>query len=306
MSARPVPSDRPLAGRLVHDTPLAGHTSWRVGGPADRFYLPADAQDLVCFLQTLIPSEPIHWIGLGSNLLVRDGGIRGTVIATCNRFRAVRRLDERSVEAEAGAPCAHVARYCAERGLAGLEFLAGIPGTLGGALAMNAGAHGGAIWDRVAAVETVDRGGTVRWRGREDYRIGYRRVEGVSEEWFLKARFELDAREPGRCRETIRSLLAQRARTQPTNVPTCGSVFRNPDGDHAGRLIEAAGLKDLRIGGARVSPKHANFIENTGKATAADIETLIEAVRTRVCHRFGIRLETEVVIVGEQTGEDPA
>jgi UDP-N-acetylmuramate dehydrogenase len=289
----------PLRGETRYGEPLADYTSWRVGGRADRLYLPADSEDLLNFLRRLPPDEPLFWLGLGSNLLVRDGGIRGTVVATRNRLKRMRRIDEVRIFAEAGVPCALVARFCAEQGLSGAEFLAGIPGTLGGALAMNAGAFGGETWPLVEKTLATDRHGYPRERRRDEYAAGYRSVRGPADEWFLGAWLKLAPGGGETSRERIRELLARRAATQPTNQPSCGSVFRNPPGDHAARLIEACGLKGERIGGACVSEKHANFIVNLGDARARDIEALIERVRERVMQRQGVELIPEARIVGE-------
>jgi len=290
---------RPLRGELRPNEVLSEYTSWRVGGPADRLYWPADLDDLVMFLQVLPEDEPLFWLGLGSNLLVRDGGLRGTVICTRGRLKAMRRFDAERIYVEAGVPCAHVAKFCAEQRLTGAEFLAGIPGTMGGALAMNAGAFGGETWPLVERVITADHKGVRRSRPVEDFAVGYRSVRGAEGEWFLAAELKLIPGDPEVSRERIKALLAKRAATQPTNLPSCGSVFRNPPGDHAARLIEACGLKGYGIGGARVSEKHANFIVNTGGATAADIETLIRHMREQVDSKYAVRLESEVRIVGE-------
>lgn len=295
---------RTPAGTLLRDEPMARHTTWRVGGPADRYYRPAGLADLAAFLRDLPTEEPVHWVGLGSNLLVRDGGIRGTVIATAGALDGIERLEGPRLRAEAGATCAAAARFCARAGLTGAEFLAGIPGTLGGALAMNAGAFGGETWPLVEAVETVDRTGTVRRRGPEDFAVGYRSVRGPEGEWFGAAVLRLEEGDAEAGTARIRTLLGRRGETQPTRWPSAGSVFRNPEDDHAGRLVEAAGLKGRCIGKACVSEQHANFILNTGGATAADIEALIEHVAAEVARRFGVRLEREVHIVGERAGED--
>jgi len=289
----------PLRGELRLAEPMGRHTSWRAGGPAGRLYRPADAADLAAFLAGLPEEEPLLWVGLGSNLLVRDGGFRGTVVLTQGRLTAMQCLGSVRLRAEAGAACAKVARFAAHQGLCGVEFLAGIPGTLGGALAMNAGAFGGETWQRVEAVETLDRGGRVHLRLPGDFRIGYREVRGTPDEWFLSATLALEPGDTQAAQARIRSLLERRAQTQPTSQASCGSVFRNPTGDHAARLIEAAGLKGSCIGGACVSSKHANFIVNTGTASAADIERLIERVRETVERVSGIRLCPEVHIVGE-------
>lgn len=289
----------PLRGELRVNEALSEYTSWHVGGPADRVYLPRDLEDLLAFLRTLPGDEPLFWLGLGSNLLVRDGGVRGTVVCTRGRLKAMHRIDETRIHVQAGVPCAHVARFCAEQRLTGAEFLAGIPGTMGGALAMNAGAFGGETWRLVERVQTTDHKGTLRNRAVEDFAVGYRSVRGPEGEWFLAAELKLLPGDPDAGRERIRALLARRAATQPTHLPSCGSVFRNPPGDHAARLIEVCGLKGHRIGGACVSEKHANFIVNTGGATARDIETLIRYVRDRVELEQSVRLEPEVRIVGE-------
>jgi UDP-N-acetylmuramate dehydrogenase len=270
-----------------------------VGGLAERLYLPADLDDLLSLLRTLPADEPLFWLGLGSNLLVRDGGIRGTVVCTKNRLKGMRLLDGDRVYVEAGVPCALVARFCAEQSLTGAEFLAGIPGTFGGALAMNAGAFGGETWPLVDRLLTADRVGGVHRRTAEDYTVGYRSVLGPSNEWFLAAELKLLGGDTGQAREEIKALLAKRAASQPINLPSCGSVFRNPPGDYAARLIESCGLKGHRIGGACVSEKHANFIVNLGDASARDIEQLIETVRETVEQLRGVSLEPEVRIVGE-------
>ena len=190
------------------------------------------------------------WLGLGSNLLVRDGGIRGVVIAAAGIFNDLERVSERRVRAGVSLPCTQLARQCVRWDLGPAEFFAGIPGTVGGALAMNAGAHGGETWERVCSVTTIDRQGGVHERTADDFKIGYRSVVGTHHEWFLEALFEFDAG-VGASQETLKLMLARRKATQPLGLPSCGSVFRNPPGDHAARLIEAAGLKGFRIGGAR-------------------------------------------------------
>lgn len=286
-------------GELRHNEPLSEHTSWRVGGPADRFYWPADLDDLLFFLRTLPAGEPLYWLGLGSNLLVRDGGLRGTVICTRGALRVLRREAGNRIYAEAGVACAQIARFCAEQNLQGAEFLAGIPGTLGGALAMNAGAFGGETWALVDKVLTTDRQGSAHERRPEEYEVAYRSVHGPADEYFLAAELQLQSGDAAQSRERIRELLARRAASQPTHQPSCGSVFRNPPGDHAARLIEACDLKRFHIGGACVSEKHANFIVNLGYASAEDIERLIEHVRDEVERTHGVRLEAEVRVVGE-------
>lgn len=293
-----------LRGTLTENEPMFRHTSWRVGGPADLFYRPADLDDCAELLKRLPEDEPVFWLGLGSNLLVRDGGIRGTVIATSGLLNGLERLDGNRVRAEAGVACAKVARFCARQGLAGAEFLAGIPGTMGGALAMNAGAFGGETWTLVDAVETLDRHGNRRLREPREYRIGYRSVSGPPGEWFVAARLRLGEGDSEELLGNIKRWLARRGETQPTQLPNCGSVFRNPEKDYAARLIETAGLKNTSIGGACVSEKHANFIVNTGDASAADIEALIGYVADTVDQIHGVRLVREVRIVGESREEN--
>ena len=277
--------------------PMSRHTSWRVGGPADRFYTPASIGELSRVLSSLPDDEPICWVGLGSNLLVRDGGVRGTVIATHGFLGRIEQLDDNHVRAESGVPCAKLAKRSAAWGLGCAEFFAGIPGTVGGALAMNAGAFGGETWRHVTSVEVIDRHGERRRRQPDDYQIGYRSVEGPADEWFVSADFYFERGDTGR--EDIRAVLARRKDTQPVGLASCGSVFRNPTGDHAARLIEAAGLKGKCIGDACVSEMHANFIINTGEATAADIEDLILHIQETVVETHGVVLYPEVRIIGE-------
>jgi UDP-N-acetylmuramate dehydrogenase len=302
MAARRLGSIDGLRGRLLQDEPMSRHTSWRVGGPADRYFEPADIGDLAIFLASLPAGEPLLWIGLGSNLLVRDAGVRGTVINTSG-LSALNWLGDGRLRAEAGVPCAKVARTCARGGFTGAEFLCGIPGSMGGALAMNAGAFGGETWSIVERAETIDRGGNLHTRTRAGFSIGYREVHlPVAEEWFVAAVLTVQPDAHGGGENRIRALLARRAATQPTGQPSCGSVFRNPPDDFAGRLIEAAGLKGRRIGGAFVSEKHANFIITEEGACARDLEALINLVQDEVERRNGIRLMPEVRIVGESQG----
>lgn len=296
MNALALPPE--FASRLSHNEPMSKHTSWRVGGPADLYFKPRDAADLAAFMQSLDAATPVYWVGLGSNLLVRDGGLRGAVIATHAAFDELNRVNQHEVECGAGVACAKLAKQCVKWGLGPAEFFAGIPGTLGGALAMNAGAFGGETWKHVVSVTAIDRKGHIHERGASEYRVSYRHVEMPAPEWFLAARLRFEAK-AGVSQEQIRDLLAKRKATQPIGEPSCGSTFVNPPGDHAARLIEAAGLKGFAIGGARVSTKHANFIINEGSATAADIEALIAHVQKTVADRHGVQLQTEVRIVGE-------
>jgi UDP-N-acetylmuramate dehydrogenase len=295
------PQSLPLApeftGRVLHDEPMSRHTSWHAGGAADHFFTPRDAMDLGSFLKQLPPAVPVMWIGLGSNLLVRDGGIRGVVVSTHGTLNGLERKGALVIRAEAGVPCARIARQCVKWGLGPAEFFAGIPGTLGGALAMNAGAWGGETWRHVVDVDVIDRQGARHVRTPADYEIGYRSVRGAANEWFLAAQLKFDERTAAPAQD-IRTLLEKRRETQPIGEWSCGSVFTNPPHDHAARLIDSAGLKGFRVGDAAVSLKHANFIINHGAARAADIEAVIAHVQKTVMQQHHVRLIPEVRIVG--------
>ena len=290
-----------MAETLHFREPMARHVSWRAGGPADRFFVPRSTADLAAFLRSTPEKEPVLFVGLGSNLLVRDGGFRGSVILMHSAKKSAR-MDGGLVHAEAGVASPKVARFAALQHFTGAEFLAGIPGTVGGALAMNAGCYGSETWDIVHKVLTVDRSGAFHERAKGDYEIAYRHCQPRSgrEEWFLAAWFELAKGDGEASRTRIKELLAKRMATQPLALPNAGSVFRNPPGDYAARLIESCGLKGLARGGARVSEKHANFIVNPdGAASAHDIEQLIVQVRKAVLDKTGVDLIPEVRIVGE-------
>jgi UDP-N-acetylmuramate dehydrogenase len=302
-------SNPALRGRLLLDEPMRKHLSWRTGGAADRAYVPADLDDAARFLRSLPAGEPVYFIGLGSNLLVRDGGLRGTVLLM-HASHAAMHMDGALIYADARAASPKVARYAATHGYAGAEFLAGIPGTVGGALAMNAGCYGSETWDRVERVLMLGRSGALRERKPADFDIAYRHVAlkdarsgaGLgADEWFAAAWFRFERGDRAAALGRIKELLQQRISAQPLALPNAGSVFRNPPGDHAARLIEACGLKGYAIGGARVSEKHANFIVNAqGRGSAADIENLIEHVKRTVLTQQGVELVTEVRIIGEK------
>jgi UDP-N-acetylmuramate dehydrogenase len=314
------------AGELRLREPMRKHTSWRAGGAAERAYTPTGLLDLAEFLRSLPADEPVYPVGLGSNLLVRDGGVRGTVVFTHGALKGVRleRGSERVplVYAQAGVASPKVARFATNHDLRGAEFLAGIPGTVGGALAMNAGCYGSETWEIVDSVLVVTRAGELKRRTPADYEIGYRHVVlrnadagqasgdaalsphgsgPAPHELFAAAWFRLAPGNGEEGRRVIKELLQRRIATQPLEQPNAGSVFRNPPGDYAARLIESCGLKGRSVGGAMVSPKHANFIVNTGTASAADIEALIELVQQTVQSRCGVALEREVRIIGEPT-----
>jgi UDP-N-acetylmuramate dehydrogenase len=295
-----------LRGELKTHEPMARHVSWRAGGPAARCYSPAGLDDLAAFLRQLPTAERLLFVGLGSNLLVRDGGFAGTVVLTHAAARHPELIDGR-LYADAGVASPKVARYAARNALVGAEFLVGVPGTVGGALAMNAGCYGGETWEIVERAVTIDRRGEVRSRSRDEFETGYRHCALKSgsrigeDEWFAGAWFDLRKGDGAASRARIREFLEKRIASQPLSLPNAGSVFRNPPGDHAARLIESCGLKGLARGGARVSEMHANFIVNPkGVARASDIEWLIEEVRARVLARTSIALVPEVRIVGER------
>ncbi|MCL2308951.1 MAG: UDP-N-acetylmuramate dehydrogenase [Proteobacteria bacterium] len=299
-----------LRGDLRFDVVMARHTSWRVGGLADAVYAPVDGEDLALFLRQLPMDVPVTVLGLGSNVLIRDGGIRGVVVLMRDNEAVVRMEDEGTIYASAGLTCAKLARFAAAQGKADAAFLAGIPGTVGGALAMNAGCYGSDTWTYVARVEVVTRVGERSVRAVDDYDIGYRDVKckesdksPLLPEIFVGAWFCFvsgDAQSSEVAQADIKALLSKRLASQPLDLPNAGSVFRNPPGDYAARLIESCGLKGLTVGGASVSEKHANFVVNPkGAARAADIEALIERVRQTVEEKTGVRLQPEVKILGE-------
>lgn len=292
-----------LRGQLQCGVPLARYTSWRCGGLADRLYIPADREDLAAMLRQLPPEEPLTVLGLGSNLLVRDGGVRGTVVVL-HAALDVLEIRDGLIYAEAGVSSPKVARFAALHRLAEAEFLAGIPGTTGGALAMNSGCYGGETWRYVARVEVLTRSGAFERRLPSDYLIGYRSVRRADPHApvnvFTAAWFSFPPGDPDVARWRIKKLLEKRIATQPLDLPNAGSVFRNPHDDHAARLIENCGLKGCTIGGARVSEKHANFIVNPGgRASAADIETLIAHIRDTVRAQTGVLLNPEIQIIGD-------
>ena len=288
-----------VVGKLLLNEPLARYTSWRVGGKADQLYIPAGLDDLCLFLQSLDIAEPLYFIGLGSNLLVRDGGVRGTVILMHNVLTDLR-LDGDYVYAEAGVTCAKLAKFSAKEAKQGAEFFAGIPGTLGGALAMNAGCYGTETWNVVHQVTTINRLGELNTRDAADFIASYRHVDmPVADEWFIGAWLNLKKGDAHESAQKIKNLLAQRLASQPLNLPSAGSTFRNPPDDYAARLIEVSGLKGYIIGGAQVSEKHANFIVNIGGSNALDIELLIEHMRERVLEQQGVALQQEVKVIGE-------
>jgi UDP-N-acetylmuramate dehydrogenase len=285
--------------KLLKNEPLARYTSWRVGGRADRVFIPANLDDLVTFLKSLDHAETIYFIGLGSNLLVRDGGVRGTVVVMHQALGEIR-MDGEYIYSEAGVTCGKLARFSAMNAKTGAEFMAGIPGTVGGALSMNAGCYGSVTWNIVHQVLTIDRSGNTHVRNTSEFIASYRHVEmPMPGEWFLGAWFELQNGVQEESNRKIKDLLATRLASQPLNLPSAGSTFRNPPNDFAARLIEECQLKGYQIGGAQVSPKHANFIVNVGEATALDIELLIRHMKDTVLEKLGVALQQEVRVIGE-------
>ena len=292
-----------MRGELRLNEPMSKHVSWRAGGVAKQFYKPADLADLQFFLPSLALDEAILFVGLGSNLLVRDGGFDGTVILVAPALSGLA-IDQASptiVTAGAGVASPHVAKFAAKNHLAAAEWLAGVPGTVGGALAMNAGCYGTETWDQIESAVTIDRAGALHTRTKIDFDIGYRHVAALNhgEEWFVSARFCFVPGDAITAQARIKDLLARRMASQPLDRPNAGSTFRNPPNDHAARLIESCGLKGFTIGGAQVSTRHANFIINLGHAIAADIESTITHMQNTVRAQTGVELVREVKIVGK-------
>ncbi|MCP4473203.1 MAG: UDP-N-acetylmuramate dehydrogenase [Gammaproteobacteria bacterium] len=290
-------------GEVIHHMPLTSYTTWRAGGAAERLYPLTNLSSLATFLRKLPPQEKITWLGLGSNTLVRDGGIAGTTVINRGGVTRLEQLDGQTIYANAATPCGRLARFAAQRNLGGVEFLAGIPGTVGGALRMNAGCFGGEIWQWVAKVVMITRHGEFSIWPASAFKVSYRQVVMPEEYWFTGCYFHLESKDKKESLKLIRDIIAKRNASQPTSLPSCGSVFRNPPGDFAARLIDQCGLKGYRIGGAMVSPKHANFIVNSGGASASEIEQLIEHVAEVVETKMAVKLEKEVKIIGVSVGE---
>ena len=324
-----------INGQLKLNEPLSRYTTWRIGGEAECFYKPENEIDLQRMLKIIPEYTVIHWIGLGSNLLVRDGGVKGIIIYTNGVLNdlhidcsGTEENDKCTITAQAGVACAIFARKAANNSINGAEFLSGIPGTIGGALAMNAGAFGGETWRHVVNVKMINQKGELIVRTPEEFEIQYRHIQlkavdfkksdfrntdlktkelndtlnkNELQEWFLSGTFcfEKDAQGLKKSKQEIKRLLARRAETQPTKQANAGSVFKNPSNDYAARLIELCGLKGLAINNAQISPKHANFIINKGNARAKDVEALIDKIKEAVYEQCQIKLDTEVRIIGE-------
>ena len=285
--------------RLLENEPMSRHTTFRVGGPADLMFLPASAQELCDALRLAREAGvPAQVLGNGSNLIVRDGGIRGLTIVLGEHFSDIR-IEGKRICAQAGALLSRVAAAAMEAGLSGLEFAGGIPGTLGGGCAMNAGAYGGQISDVLVSAEVL-LGGEVRTLSLEEMQMGYRTTLPLREGGVvLSACFEMERDDSDAIQSRMKELNARRRDKQPLNLPSAGSTFKRPEGHFAGALIEGCGLKGCAIGAAQVSQKHAGFIVNTGGATAKDILQLIAHVQAVVRRETGVELEPEVKIMGE-------
>ena len=296
-----------LQGELRTQEPMSRHTSWKTGGNADYYYIASDINDLAKFISKLPTSTPITWIGFGSNLLVRDGGLPGVVVSVVGLLNELKKINETDIFIGAGVSCVKVAHFSAKHGLEGIEFLAGIPGTIGGALAMNAGAYGGEIWSYIKEVETINRKGKREIFEKNKFDINYRSVSISENEWFIACKMKLEISTRTVVNDRIKKMLSERADGQPLGKLSCGSVFRNPTNQHAAILIELCGLKGKKVGGAVISDKHSNFIINTGNATSLDIEQLIEFIQACVYEKYDIKLIPEVRIIGESNkGESNA
>ncbi len=287
----------PVRGRTTENAPLAGITWFRVGGPAEVMFRPADRDDLISFIRAKPGDIPVTMLGIGSNLMVRDGGIPGVVIRLGEGFSDVT-FDGAEVTAGAGAHDVHVAILCRNQGVAGLEFLSGIPGTIGGALSMNAGAYGGEMSEIVLSADVLDPDGRVHELDLAALGFTYRHTAAPSDWLFLSARMQGEPGARERIAARMREISAARKSTQPIRTRTGGSTFKNPPDAAAWELIDAAGCRGLRRGGAKVSEVHCNFLINTGDATATDLEGLGDEVRERVRDHSGIELEWEIRRIG--------
>jgi UDP-N-acetylmuramate dehydrogenase len=303
-----------IRGIIKENEPMSKHTTWKVGGPAKIYYQPEDLLDLQLFLKVLNQQSKQHnilWLGLGSNILVRDNGYNGIVINTVGKLKQIEIVENnqqnRIVSAESGVSCSKFSREMAKAGLLGAEFFSGIPGSMGGAMAMNAGAFGDECWDHLNYVQTINDKGEINNRKATDFIISYRCVDGLkttdkgSREWFVKGFFKYphNMDKVLESKAKIKKLLEKRNQSQPVQYANAGSVFKNPEGDYAARLIELCGLKNKQLGKAVISEKHANFIINQGGASANDIESLIKKAQQSVYKKFAVKLDTEVRIFGE-------
>jgi len=287
---------------VYQNVELKNFNSWKVGGKAENFLICDDIDKLVSFIKTKKIKFPITYIGLGSNLLIRDGGVKGTIVVMHGGLNKINR-DKKFIYAEAGVSCSKLSKFAAKEGFAESAFFAGIPGTIGGALAMNAGCYGSETWEYVQKVLMINLNGDQIIRKRSDFKINYRQVENIKKnESFLAAWLLFPDGDKEIAEKNIKELLAHRKNTQPLNWPTAGSTFRNPKDNFAAKLIEDCGLKGYKIGGAQVSEKHANFIINLGNANALDIEKIIIHIQKVVLDKKNIELKREIKIIGEEFG----
>ena len=288
-----------VQGRLRKNVSLKEFNTWKVGGNAEFLFEPYNLEDLVIFLD-LVTNEKITFLGNGSNVLIRDNGIEGFVVYLKNSLNNFYLDDNGKFTFEAGLSCMKIAQISARENYTGLEFLCGIPGTLGGALRMNAGCNGGNIWSNVASVVLINKKGNLITKSRNDFNVSYRNVELDENNFFVSASFDLKENKLKNSLDIIKGLLKNRRISQPTGQPSCGSVFKNPNSDSAGRILDSLGLKGYRIGGAYISEKHANFIITEKSAKSNDIEELISFIQNKVLEKKKILLETEVKFVGRK------
>ncbi|MEL0102523.1 MAG: UDP-N-acetylmuramate dehydrogenase [Gammaproteobacteria bacterium] len=286
-----------IKGSLKEDVSLKAYNTWKIGGNAEYFFEPKNLEDLKTFLKNTTGYD-ITFLGNGSNVLIRDGGIKGFVVCLKNSLNNYYKVSDNEFIFEAGLSCMKIAQITSINNSTGLEFLCGIPGSLGGALRMNAGCYGGNIWENLKTVTLIDKSGNEIKKYKEDFNINYRNVELDDNLFFINASFSLKKNELNNSSEIIKDYLKDRRSKQPTSLPSCGSVFKNPENSHAANLIESVGLKEYKIGGAYVSKKHANFIISDKTTKSKDIEDLIGYIQTEVYKKKKVFLETEVKFIG--------
>ena len=288
-----------IKGSLENNKSLKDFNTWKVGGNAEFFYEPKSLKDLITFLK-LVKDTEITFLGNGSNVLIRDDGIKGCVICLKNTFNGHQINKNNEFVIEAGLSCMKIAQITAKKNYTGLEFLCGIPGSLGGALAMNAGCYGGNIWENVTKVSLINKDGEIIEKDKKDFIVGYRNVDLKKNNFFISANFLLKKNPLNNSLDTIKKYLKDRRSKQPTGQPSCGSVFKNPCNAHAANLIDSLGLKGYKIGGAYISEKHANFIISNKGTKSSDIENLIDLIQKKVYEKTKIFLETEVKFIGKK------
>lgn len=286
-----------MRGIIKKNEILAPYTSWHIGGPAKLYFRPESLENLILFLQKYGQDEPLTWLGLGSNVLIGDNGLNHTVIHLRGALQSIG-IENQLLKVEAGVSCAKLTKFCAKNNFMEAEFFAGIPGTIGGALKMNAGAWGGNTWDRLVGVTLINHSGELIYKKKSDFEIDYRSVKMPDNEWFVAAHFDFPCGDTTQSKVRIENLLKKRKETQPIGTKSCGSVFKNPYPLSAGQLIEQCMLKGYQVGDAQISEKHANFIINKGKARAQDVITLMTHIINTVEHQHNIKLQPEVCFLG--------